>query len=222
MRFLLRTFLRGLLFVVPAVATVWLFVSLFLWIDGLIELPEGSKAWKVPYLGLELRHGLGFLITVAFVFGVGLLTSNVLTRWLLRRVERLFRRVPVVKLVYSSIKDVIEAFVSERKKFDRPVLLALGSTGGGAETETGAATPELEVIGFVTREDLAEFGRPDKVAVYVPQSYNFAANLILVPRARITPVDLPAGDVMTFVVSGGVSGAAERSREGRRRARRGD
>ena len=194
MRFLIRTFLRGLLFVIPTVATIWILISVFRWVDGLIQLPLGEDGtWEV--LGLELRQGLGFLVTVGIVFLVGLLSSNVLTRWMLNRVENLFRRLPVVKQVYSSIKDVIEAFLSEQKKFDKPVLLSFGDQ------------PEVEVIGFVTRDSLAEFGRADKVAVYVPQSYNFAANLLLVPAARVTPLELPAADVMAFVVSGGVSEA---------------
>lgn len=194
MPYLVKTFLRGLLFVVPVVATVWLFASLFLWIDGLVKLPGGRESLEIPFLGVELRHGLGLIVTVTIIFAVGLLTSNVLTRWILRRIDRLFQRVPLVKQVYTSIKDMIEAFISEEKKFDKPVLLQLGGDG------------DVEVIGFVTHDDLEDFGRPGKVAVYVPQSYNFAANLILVPRARVTALDLAASEVMTFVVSGGVSG----------------
>ena len=197
MRYLIRTFLRGLLVVVPLSATIWILATVFLWIDGLILLPfsdSSDTSWKVPGTELKLRHGLGFLMTLGFVFAVGILATNVLTRWIVRRIDRTFTNLPVVKLIYTSVKDMIEAFVSEEKKFDKPVLLSF------------AETPEVEVIGFVTRESLAELGRPDKVAVYVPQSYNFAANLILVPHERVTPIDLPAGDVMALVVSGGVSG----------------
>ena len=194
MRFFLRYFVRGLLIVVPLAATIWIVSTVFLWIDGLIKSPLGKDwSWKIPATEIELHHGIGFAVTLAIITLVGLLTSSVLVRRIVRGIDDLFARFPGVKLVYTSIKDMVEAFVSERKKFDKPVLLSF--------TES----PDVEVIGFVTRESLEEFGRPDKVAVYVPQSYNFAANLILVPKERVTPIDLPAGDVMAFVVSGGVS-----------------
>jgi len=202
-RFLLRHFVRGLLLVVPAATTIWILVTAFLWLGGMIRLPV---EWRVtiPWTDLEVplaRQAVGFLTMIAGVVLIGILTSNVLTRWIVRRLEVLFQRVPIVKLIYAAVKDMVQAFVSEEKKFDKPVLLSF--------TED----PEVEVIGFVTRSDLSEFARPDKVAVYVPQSYNFAANLILVPRERVTPIELPASDVMAFVVSGGVSLATRPANE---------
>ncbi|MFT7485767.1 MAG: putative membrane protein [Candidatus Paceibacteria bacterium] len=201
-RFLLKKFLQGLLVVVPLAATLWILLTIFRWIDDLVETPE-NEFWAVPFTELRVPlelfawDGVGFLVTMLSVTLVGMLTSNVLTGWILRRIDRLFTHVPVVKLIYSAIKDMVEAFVGDDKKFDEPVLLSF------------SALPEVEVIGFITREDLADFGRPGKVAVYVPQSYNFAANLILVPRERVTPIDLPSSDVMAFVVSGGVSSKAK-------------
>ncbi len=196
LRYLVGSFIRGLLFVVPVGATIWILITVFSWLDGLIRIPGD---WKLELANGEVipvaRTGAGFLITVVGVILIGMLTSSVLTRWMVSRVEDLFTRVPVVKLIYSSIKDMVQAFLSEQKKFDKPVLLSFSEQ------------PDVEVIGFVTRSDLSEFGRPGKVSVYVPQSYNFAANLILVPKERVTPIELPAGDVMAFVVSGGVSEA---------------
>jgi uncharacterized membrane protein len=206
MRFLLRHFLRGLLVVVPLVATVWILLTAFVWIDELIQPPPGG--WQVPLTDWTIdgarfaQRGFGFLVTVVLITLIGFLTSNVLTRWIFKRIDRLFTHVPVVKQVYSTIKDMIEAFVSDQKRFDKPVLLSFGDT------------PEVEVIGFVTRDTLAEFGRAEKVAVYVPQSYNFAANLILVPRERVRPIDLPSADVMAFVVSGGVTSADREGGDG--------
>jgi len=202
-RFLLRNFLQGLLVVIPLMATLWIMRTVFQWIDEMVETPE-HEFWAVPLTDVKVPlelfawDGVGFIVMMLGVTLIGMLTSNVLTGWILRRIDRLFTHVPIVKLVYSSIKDMVGAFVStDKKKFDKPVLLSF------------AATPDVEVIGFITREELASFGRPDKVAVYVPQSYNFAANLILVPREMVTPIDLPSSDVMAFVVSGGVSGYTE-------------
>jgi uncharacterized membrane protein len=202
MRFLIRYFLRGLLIVVPLAVTVWILSTVFFWLDGLLDEPLGGDLyWDVPYTDIELRHGVGVLALFAAITTIGLLTSSVIVRYLVRKIDDVFTHLPIVKLIYSAIKDMIEAFVSEKKKFDKPVLLSF--------TEN----PEVEVIGFVTRDSLAEFGRPDQVAVYVPQSYNFAANLILVPTERVTPIDLPAAEVMTFVVSGGVSGGVSGAAE---------
>ena len=97
----------------------------------------------------------------------------------------------------SSPPCLIDAFVGEKKRFDRPVLVTLGD---GIDTS---------IIGFLTRRDLADFGVPGHVAVYFPQSYNFAGNLLVVPKARVRPLDVDSTRIMTLIISGGVSGEAE-------------
>lgn len=195
MAFLLRHFLRGLLVVIPAAATIWILFTVFVFVDDLVRLPLMDQ--EDLNLGIDLTtRGVGFVLTLVLITLVGFLTSNFFTRWIFGQLELLFTKVPVVKLVYNAIKDVIEAFLSEKKKFDKPVLLTIAE--------------DVQVIGFVTRESLAEFGLENRVAVYVPQSYNFAANLIVVPRDRITPLDVNSAHVMAFVVSGGVSEAAKK------------
>ncbi len=194
MRLLAKYFLRGLLLVVPTAATMWLLYQVFVFVDGLVRLP--AEEWTVPLVGWRVPGvrlsfpGSGVLLTLALVTAVGVLGSNIFTRQLFTLSERLFTHMPGVKQLYGAIKDLIQALVSEDKKFDKPVLLSL--------------TEEVEVIGFVTRESLDDLGLEARVAVYVPQSYNFAANLIVVPAARVRPLALPAADVMAFVVSGGV------------------
>src|SRR5688572_25195251 len=182
LRFVVQSFLNGLLVLAPVGVTVWILVELFQAIDKLLPLPE------------TVAPGIGFALVVGIVIAVGILTSNFLAAQALQLSDRWLARVPFVKLVYTSIKDLTEAFVGRDKKFDRPVLLSLADG--------------LEVIGFVTRDDLAELGLAERVAVYVPQSYNFAANLLIVPRARVTALDRPAGEVMAFVVSGGLTSPA--------------
>lgn len=184
LRLLTQSFLNGLLVLSPVAATLWILWKLFQAVDQLLPLPK------------TVAPGIGFSLVVVIVTLVGVLTSNLIAAQALALSDRIFARVPFVKLVYTSLKDLTEAFVGQKKKFDRPVLLALGD--------------DLEVIGFVTREDLGEFGAADRIAVYVPQSYNFAANLLIVPRQRVRPLDKPAGEVMAFVVSGGLTaGGAE-------------
>jgi uncharacterized membrane protein len=108
--------------------------------------------------------------------------------------ERMLIKAPFVKLLYTSLKDLIAAFMGEKRRFDQPVLVSL-SPGGYAEA-----------VGFVTRTDLEFLGLLDHVAVYFPQSYNFAGNLLMFPKGQVHPLDAESADVMAFIVSGGVSG----------------
>ncbi len=184
-RTLARWFLRGLIVVAPIVAIVaavyWVFVKLDTWINL-----EPLLNRKVP--------GAGFVLTIAVITLIGFLASNFATRWIFAAIEDLLEHTPLVKLVYTSIKDLVGAFVGEKKKFDRPVLVALieGS--------------DLSTIGFLTRDGLTEIELPGHVAVYVPQAYNIGGNVLVVPKSRVKPLHADPGAVMTFVVSGGVTG----------------
>jgi uncharacterized membrane protein len=176
---LIRYFLHGCLVTAPLGLTVYIVWMVFGAIDSLLP-------FKVP--------GVGFVATIALITLVGVLSSNVVGKSLIDITEGLLQRLPLVKLVYTSIKDLVSAFVGDKKRFDVPV----------------AVTPfpgvDAKVLGFVTREGLARLGLPDHIAVYLPQSYNFAGSLMLFPRDRVDVLDLPASEVMTFIVSGGVSG----------------
>ena len=176
-----RYFVQGLFVTVPIALTLYVIWAVISTIDGL--LPIG-----VP--------GLGFVLTIAFVSGIGFLASNVLGRTLLELTERVLKRVPLVKLLYTSIQDLLEAFVGKRRSFDKPVAVELPG--------------DLRVLGFVTCESLRVPSFEPYVAVYFPQSYNFAGNLVLVPRSRVLPLSVVSSDLMTFIVSGGVSSSTLR------------
>lgn len=178
MSFVLRHFFRGLIVLVPAGVTVWVLVAVFRKIDGLVTL-------RYP--------GLGVLATFAFVTLIGVLASSFVTKRLFQLVERLFSRLPIVRLLYGSLKDLVGAFVGEKRSFDRPVVVTLGAGFHG------------KAIGFVTREGLESLGLPGHVAVYLPQSYNFAGCTLLFPGEHVTPIAAPATEVMAFVLSGGVT-----------------
>jgi len=107
------------------------------------------------------------------------------------------KMLPLVRILHSSIKDLLGAFVGDKKKFDHAVLVEL-IPGSSAR-----------MVGFLTSDDLAFLGLRDEVSVYLPQSYNFAGQLVVVPRSRVKTLDAPSSDVMTFVVSGGVAGRKE-------------
>lgn len=176
---LVKNFLQGLLLLVPLVVTIYVMFFVFTTIDGWLNIP-------VP--------GVGFLITMGMIIVVGRLTSNVFVQGTLKSMDRLLVKTPFVKLVYTSIKDLIEAFMGEKKRFDQPVMVDLVSSG------------HAKAIGFVTRRSLGFLGLEDHVAVYFPQSYNFAGNLLVVPGIHITPLPMESSEVMAFIVSGGVSG----------------
>ena len=111
--------------------------------------------------------------------------------------DLVFTRAPLVKILYTSIKDLIEAFVGDRRRFNRPVLVTLGGP------------PSVEALGFVTCDDLSPIGAAGRVAVYFPQSYNFAGNLVIVPLESVRPINADPGRVMAFIVSGGISGGVD-------------
>lgn len=185
MNTLIRNFLKGCLVLVPVVGTGYVLYWLFTKIDGIITLP-------IP--------GLGFLATVTLIVVVGSIASNVVGRRLFQAVDQLVLGVPFVRLVYKSLRDVLNVFVGRNQRFNRPVLVSLTSERGP------------KVLGFVTREGLEMFGLTDHVAVYLPQAVNFSGNLLLVPRSQVTPIQVSNAELMAFVVSGGVvSGAEARS-----------
>lgn len=181
MQELARNFLEGLFLVVPLVVTIYVVFLVFNVIDGWLNIP-------IP--------GIGFLITIGMLVLAGRLASNVFFRGALGSLEKLLTRAPFIKLLYTSLKDLIEAFMGEKKRFDQPVLVTL-VPGGHAEA-----------IGFITCRNLSLLGLDDRVAVYFPQSYNFAGNLLVVPRSQVRLLEADSSDIMAFIVSGGVSGGA--------------
>jgi uncharacterized membrane protein len=179
MKRLAQYFLRGLVVIAPVAITVYVCVWIFRSIDGLLGLP-------VP--------GLGFVLTLVLITLVGFLASNLLAISFVSLLERLMTKLPFIRLLYTSTKDLLDAFVGERRRFDSPVVVTVTPDGGA------------KALGFVTMRALDQLGIQDHVAVYFPQSYNFAGNLLLVPADRVTPLAVDSPAVMAFVVSGGVTG----------------
>ncbi|MBK9275307.1 MAG: DUF502 domain-containing protein [Flavobacteriales bacterium] len=178
-RVLLGYFLRGLLLVVPVTVLIWGLWKALSFLDGIIPI-------EIP--------GLGLLTLLVGLTLFGWLGSTILYQPVAEFGEEVLKRIPFLKTFYGAIKDLVEAVVGNKKRFDRPVLvrMALGS--------------DVEKLGFITEDDLAHLGIPEgKVAVYLPHSFAWSGNLYIVPARNVTPIDARAADVMKFVVSGGVA-----------------
>jgi len=175
---LLNNFFRGVVLLAPLAFTVYVCVRVFATIDGWLGIP-------IP--------GVGFVATVALITLFGFLASSFITRQMLSVVESVLERLPFVRLLYSSTKDLLNAFVGEKRRFDKPVLVAPFASG------------EARALGFITQETLSSMGMMEHVAVYLPQSYNFAGSLLIFPTSAVTVLDAESADVMAFIVSGGVT-----------------
>lgn len=191
MKKILNYFLQGLLFVVPITITIWVMVKSILWIDSLLPFQVPIKIPGVTSLEIP---GLGLLTIFTGIALVGFISARYIRNPLFSYLERVIERAPLVKLIYSSVKDLVEAFVGEKKRFNKPVLVRLEKTS------------QISRIGFITKEDLSEIGvEREMVAVYLPFSYSIAGELLILPRENIRPLNTSGTDAMKFIISGGVT-----------------
>jgi len=190
MRTLTRSFAQGLLVLAPVVITGWIVVFTVTKLDQWLNAP-------IP--------GLGIVVAAAGITLIGYLTGNVVGRRLISYVEAALQRVPIVKLLYNSLRDLFGAFVGSQRKFDKPVVVELNRHG-------------LKVLGFLTSQHFDDPHLVGHVSVYLPESYNFAGNLIVVPRERVHALDADGAEFMAFIMSGGVTAmsAAKTVAEGAR------
>ncbi|RYE26774.1 MAG: DUF502 domain-containing protein [Sphingobacteriaceae bacterium] len=189
-RALVNYFIKGVLVVVPIGAAVYLILWIVASVDKSLNLSDlilTDTKGRPIYI-----PGLGILTILVVIMLAGVIVTNLITEPIYAWFSRLFHRLPLFNFVYTSIKDLTEAFVGDEKKFNEPVLVTMDEFG-------------LKRIGFVTQKDLTVLGLPDDVAVYFPFSYSFTGQLVIVPATRVKPIDKSASEMMKFVVSGGVS-----------------
>ena len=183
MRPLLNNFFRGLLLVFPLSATVYIIYSAVVWSNRVLN------NLLFEWLNVDIP-GLGIITVFLGISVIGYIFSRTFTRPLITYFERLLKRVPIIKIIYTALKDLTEAFVGDQKRFDKPVLVDFGDM-------------QMKRMGFVTREDLSEINEPGMVAVYCPHSYNFSGNLYFVPAQNVRLLELDASDAMKYIISGG-------------------
>ncbi len=171
-------FLQGLFYTAPIGITIFLLVQAVLFIDSFFNA-------GIP--------GIGVLAILFGITIIGWITSKIIHKPLLHRAGKLIEKTPLVKMIYTSVKDLVSAFVGQKKKFNKPVLVALDEHG-------------LERLGFVMEDDLQFLGIPStKIAVYLPMSVSVAGDLFIVDCQRVKPIEASSAEVMKFIVSGGLT-----------------
>ena len=187
MRFLAKVFLRGLAAILPLALTGYLAYATVVAGETLLR--------KLVLLFVAPEHywpGMGFLLSLALVLLCGLLMYSFVVRKIYSRLTALFERIPVVKSIYGMLADVVRLFASAEEKPFRQVVLA-------------EIQPGCDLVGFLTREDCRDLGAADRVAVYLPMSYQLGGFTVLVPRSKIRVVDMSVEDALRFCVTAGVA-----------------
>ncbi len=182
-------FVRGLLFVAPIGFTIFILLGAFDFVDNIIRIRIPTED---PNRDLFIP-GLGFLIVLFGTMFIGFLFSVLLPQTLENLIENTISHLPLVRIFYFAFKDLISAFVGDKRKFTQAAVVQLNQHA------------QVYKIGFITQSDLSSIGLDDLVAVYFPHSYAFSGELILVPKNNIKLLDLPSAEVMKLIVSGGVS-----------------
>jgi len=186
MKHLNQIFFKGLIAVLPITLTIYFLYWASSGIDSLFA------TWLRYFFGQEFYiPGLGIVLTVVFVFLIGLLVDNYITGRLFAWMTQIFERLPLIKAIYTPLKDLMALIPGKSSEKDRPqrvVLVQLEHLG-------------VEVMGLVTREDLVEIKEHDKVTVYVPFSYMLGGMTLIVPKEKVKKVDLPVDQAIKLSVT---------------------
>jgi uncharacterized membrane protein len=187
---LLNYLIRGLLIVVPIALSVFIVIWAVTTVDSWVNInsilgvdPKTGESRNIP--------GLGLVFVIAIILGAGIFVTYFVTEPMYNWFQRWLNKLPLFNFIYTSIKDLTEAFVGDEKKFNHPVLV---------ETEG-----DMKRIGFLTQNDLTKLDLPGEAIVYFPFSYSFAGQVYIVKKEKIKPLNMTAADAMKLVVSGGVS-----------------
>ena len=197
---LLQYFLQGLLILAPIAITFWAIAAVFEFVDGILpNIIHGIYPALIEDAHGHLRiiPGVGFVVVIALVLLVGYASSSFIFTKIVEGFDKLLQKTPGIKIIYSTLKDFFEAFAGEKKKFTNNVLANVDDN-------------DVWRIGFITQDDMVEFGLKDYVAVYIPMSYSISGNVYVIPRSRIKPItNISAAQTMKFAVSGGVTDVVE-------------
>jgi uncharacterized membrane protein len=187
---LLQYFLQGLLVLAPVVITgfaiYWVVSTIDSWLPIFTYTDESGQ--------IHVRnYGLGFLIIIVGLIVIGYFSSFFIAGRAVSLMERLLQRTPGIKHIYTTTRDFVEAFAGNKKKFTQNVLANVDDN-------------DVWRLGFITREDMSDFGLKDYVSVYIPMAYSVAGNVYIIPKNRVKPIThINSTQTMKFAVSGGVT-----------------
>ena len=193
---MLQYFLQGLLILGPVTITAYVLYWAFSSIDSWIPIYTYKDAQGL----VQVRnYGIGFVLIIAVLIVIGYFSSFFITGRIVSFFDKLIEKIPGIKHIYSPTKDFFEAFAGDNKKFTKHVLANIDDN-------------DVWRFGFVTREDMQDFGFQDYVTVYVPMAYSVAGNVYVIPKSRVKLIDnISAAQTMKFAVSGGVTDIDEGS-----------
>ena len=187
---LLQYFLQGLLILGPVTITAYFLYWAVSSIDSLIPIFTYTDAQGLVHVR---NYGIGFVIIIAFLVIIGYFSSFFITTRIISFFDKLLEKTPGIKHIYSTTRDFFEAFAGDHKKFTKHVLANVDDN-------------DVWRFGFVTREDMQDFGLVDYVTVYIPMAYSVAGNVYVIPKSRVKLIDnISASQTMKFAVSGGVT-----------------
>lgn len=178
--------LQGLILLMPIAATLYVVFFLLKTFDDVAnDVIELLIDKRIP--------GVGLILLMVSLTLIGYLSSLFIVKPLFGFIDKLLEKTPGLKIIYTGIKDLISAVASDKKKFDKPVLINMNHN------------PLIQRMGFITQSDMTEFGLKDKIAVYIPHSYNISGNLYIVEAKEVTPLNVASSEALKFMVSGGIS-----------------
>lgn len=192
MKAILKSFINGILTIVPIILVIYVIYKTFLFLDGLL----GDRLR--PYLKEDYIPGIGLLTTIILITLLGWLSTKYISGKIIRLIDRLLEKIPVVKTIYSVIKDTIQSFLGDKKSFSKVALVVIPGT-------------EMKSMGFITSEQVEDFYSPlkDHVAVYIPQTFQVAGFTFLIPKEQIEIIDVKPEDAMKFILSGGMTSSSK-------------
>ena len=192
---IVQYFLQGLLIIAPLAITIYAIYWVISTVDNWVPIfRQAVKDAQGNTIGYEVKnYGLGFLIILVAIIIIGYLSSFFIQSRLFNLFDHWLEKTPGIKFIYTSTRDFFEAFAGDKKRFNKSVLANVFSE-------------DVWVIGFLTDEEMQKFEiGADKVAVYVPQAYNFAGQLYVLPRDKVRKIDkISPGEAMKYAVTGGV------------------
>ena len=191
---IIQYFLQGLLIIAPLAITIYAIYWVISTVDGWIPIFREAVKEGDRVVGYEVKnYGLGFLVILVAIILIGYLSSFFIQSRLFNLFDHWLEKTPGVKFIYTSTRDFFEAFAGDKKKFNKSVL-------------ANVFGEDVWIVGFLTDEEMQKFELgADKVAVYVPQAYNFAGQLYILPRDKVRKIDkISSGEAMKYAVTGGV------------------